>query len=35
MLSMRVNQAGNQGGESPLKKLFAPLEKFVGHTLKI
>ena len=29
------NQARNQGGESPLQNFSSPLEKCVGHSLKL
>ena len=28
-------QAGNQGGRRPLENFFTPLEKYVGHSLKL
>jgi len=34
-MSNTFTQACNQGGEGPLKKFSPPLEKGVGHSLKI
>jgi len=30
-----LGQARNQGGKSPLERFSPPLEKYVGHCLKV